>query len=285
MTREPMNLTDALSALQHAAGAAGGPAPVTTILRRRQRRTVARRGGAVALGVTAVAAAAVGLPSLQDAPSPVLPVVTNPSPTQPAPTATATPTQTATPTPTPEPSATTAPTAPPTGGEAALPLRDPLRWWYAGGPDGGSPVPTSDTELGDGDWFGFLGSVDVPGRTITFDVAILYTGRDDVVEQWNLRHPDSPLSPDEPTDWTVVNDVERERVLPVADDVVVATYCVGADEPTNQLRDFAEWATAERGAGGQCSAEPDPMVVPSGSDYWVAIRGGEVVQIVQQYFP
>lgn len=190
----------------------------------------------------------------------------------------------------PEAVAPPAAVAPPVDAVPTLPLKDPLveRW------DGVTPMvstaPRSGTSLEDGDFIAQLHGVDLAARTVDVDIYILHTN--EYADAWLKEH--------DPEQYAAIgfalngyvrqNDVTRIRTLPLADDVRVTRFCfrpygTSVDDPlTMEELPLDRWASlpAWGGLGSERCGAAEPG---RGEDYWLDVRGGEVVQLVGQYYP
>lgn len=232
---------------------------------RRAPHTDGARGVALAagLGVVVVVAAALLL-------GPGVRGDVDPSPSPSRTTAAATtrsdpPTTVPTPTPTPR-AGTSAPAAP-----AALP---PLEQRWRGEGPITSDTPAGD-ELQDGAFVAHVLSVDASARTITADLVIFHGG-DDAFAAARERggEVDDGIY--------VVDDVERDRVLRVADDVRVGVWCFDATDLRTVELAFADWAVPT--APGETTACGVRGWQFPGL-YWLDVRGGRVAQVTEQYTP
>jgi hypothetical protein len=132
-------------------------------------------------------------------------------------------------------------------------------------PAGSGCTPPSLTKLPDGEWFGFLRSVDVPAGRIGLDLECLFWG----------AAANAAARADGSTDIPVPNDhYERNRSPlvyrePTVPNVAVSVLGAGGSATTR-------YPTAYRlGAAG----------VLVGQEVWIQITQGWVVAIQQQYFP
>ncbi|WP_149203673.1 hypothetical protein [Actinotalea subterranea] len=179
-------------------------------------------------------------------------------------------------------STSTAPPVAPTEASsppAALPLKDPMTWRWDGAASITSDVPTSGSSLEDGDYFGELISVDTAARTVDVDIMILLTG--DLADAWVQQNDPEDYADGVENGYRMINDVERVRTLPLADDARITMWCTGYD--TEPMYEWAldEWAALPERGSITCDA-PDQA---RNQYYWVDVRDGEVAQLVGQYFP
>jgi hypothetical protein len=123
-------------------------------------------------------------------------------------------------------------------------------------------------------------SVDAAARTITADVVIFYGG-DDARAAAQAREPEMA---DQVVNngYYVVNDVARDRVLPVAPGVRVGVWCSALDGVRTVELTFDSWAAApEPGDTDECGVRGWPLPTL----YWLDVRSGAVAQITEQYLP
>lgn len=169
------------------------------------------------------------------------------------------------------PSATVT-TPAPAATPAALP---PLEQRWRGGSAITSDTPVGDDELQDGAFVAVVRSVDASARTLTADVVVFYGG-DDALAAAQARGDEVNNG------MYVVNDVERDRVLGVTDDVRVGVWCVEAGDLRTAELAFADWATpSEIGETTACGVRGWPFP----GLYWLDVRGGRVAQVTEQYTP
>ncbi|WP_024285834.1 hypothetical protein [Cellulomonas sp. KRMCY2] len=275
-----IDLRDALSGIQDAAGDAGGPAPTEAILARRRRRRAARAIGGTLVGAAVIGAVVLVAPSLLGPVEVLPPVVTeSPSPSpEPSTTPDPTPGTPETPeTPSPDAEPATDPTT------STMPLKDPSTR-FDGAVSIVSAIPDSEDSLADGDYFGFLHGADAAARTVSVDIGIFYGG-EAADEYVRVNEPEfwAAEGGTVPNGYFIVNDVERVREIPVSPDVTVANWCF-SDGLDVISRDFAQWATATRVDMQTCD-DPDPTVWQGNDLYWFDVRDGVVMQIVGQYVP
>lgn len=284
-----LDLSSALEDIADDARRGADLGPVDQIVTRRRRRRIARRGAGTAVGlalVSGIALAGTSLADWKDATTPLPAATESPSPTptpDPVPDPAPEPTDDAPATSAPPPETSTdAPDVPPS---AALPLVDPYesRWRDVGFPraDIISDAPQSATELEDGDFYGFLLDVDPAAGTVTVDLAIFYGGTSADAELDKLGVPEI----DRAAGYWITNEVTRPRVLPLSPDLVVTGYCTTPDGVQMRARTL-EQVGASTGSSPGCAAESRTGdETDGGSDFWVDVRGGEVVQIVGQFLP
>lgn len=143
------------------------------------------------------------------------------------------------------------------------------------GCSGGAPAP--DT-LPDGEYFGFVESMNTASQTMAFDLACFYTG-DEANQQAAARGDEVPV----PNDVYIVNDNTKVRTLsfdPAAELRLIdwnqcCEFASGAQMPSFAAAvdsgDFAEFD------GFRYSGTLSP--------YWVTIQNGRVVEIEEQFLP
>jgi len=143
------------------------------------------------------------------------------------------------------------------------------------GCSGGAPAP--DT-LPDGEYFGFVKSMNTASQTMGFDLACFYTG-DEANQQAAARGDEVPV----PNDVYIVNDNTKVRTLPfdpaaelkLIDWNQCCEFAAGAD-----MRSFASAVDSGRQAefGGF-------LYNGTLSPYWVTIQDGRVVKFEEQFLP
>lgn len=171
------------------------------------------------------------------------------------------------------------------GGDATtLPLKDPWVPRFDGTNSIVSATPTSEDRLEDGDYFGTLVAADAEAGTVSFDVGIFYGGQ--AAEDW-IRAND-PAELDYWPGWILVDDVQRTRVVLASPALVLTLACAdsGGSALTQVSGVLAELGSQDEPRAG-CSSESGLLDdIASGRDqYWFDVRGGEIVQMVGQYFP
>lgn len=144
-----------------------------------------------------------------------------------------------------------------------------------------SDVPTADAALTDGDYFGYLTALDPAARTVSVDIAQWLSGpaADRAAQEDGLIEPGEHV----PNDFYVRNQLKAVRVVPLADSVLVTvarcpqvcaqyagTLAGLAASLDTVTQDDASLAAAYRGRYSQ---------------YWLAVRGGRVERIDEQYVP
>lgn len=123
------------------------------------------------------------------------------------------------------------------------------------------------TDLEDGEHPVFVTAVDVEGRTLTVDVVQFLTGE----EAAAAYEAETGETGGPPNDYFIVNENDRLRTLPVADDVDV------------QLVRLAEDGDAASGPG--TFDELATYDATTTSPFWLTLDGGVVVTIEEQYVP
>jgi hypothetical protein len=176
---------------------------------------------------------------------------------------------------------TTAPASPPT--RSATPAGTPSTATPTSTPT--SPVPSTEAPsspspspldvLEDGRHFGYIVSIDVPTRTIVFDLAYFLTGEE--ANEAAAEHGDeTPV----PNDYYIVNDNPHLRTLAVAPDVEIRVIDWGhCCEPVEgELQPFGDAFATEHHRW-------DAMYQGAESQYWLTVEDGVVVRIEEQYLP
>lgn len=273
------DLSRALDEMADDAADRGRPADPDRVVGLRRRRRAVRRGAAGVAALAAAGALVLTGATLADLrspdPLPALPAPTTPAPER-TPEATAPAEEPVAPDPV-TPPATEAPTA------DARPLVDPYRSRWDGHESLVSDAPASGDGLEDGDFFGSVLAVDPDGRTITVDLELFYGGA--AATAWARENAPEVLEDGmdlPPSGFQVIDEVQRARTLALAPDVVVTGFCVRPDGTVEQhARDLAG-LTGPGDAG--CSATSRVDGAGGGAaQFWVDVRGGEVVQLVGQY--
>ena len=163
----------------------------------------------------------------------------------------------------------------------AMPLLPPEEHF----PESGvSAIPLSADALEDGDYFGFVKTIDVAGRTIDADIAIFYSGQA-AIDYLTENDPSAENPP--PNDYLIVNDVERVRTLDVSPDARIWDWCFGDDTVGLAFVERASldaWAAApldwELNCASGAAMARDPAAI-----YWIDVRDGVVAQIIGQFLP
>jgi hypothetical protein len=132
--------------------------------------------------------------------------------------------------------------------------------------------------LPDGEYFGFVKSMDTGSQTMSFDLACFYTG-DEANQQAAARGDEVPV----PNDVYIVNDNTKVRTVPF--------------DPAAELK-LIDWKQCCEFAAG-ADMQSFASAVDSGdfaefdgfryagtlSPYWVTIQGGQVVKFQEQFLP
>ncbi|WP_188079046.1 hypothetical protein [Actinotalea subterranea] len=267
-------LQDRLRTLATTAGQAHSrrdPLPVDHIVgRARRSRRIHDTVLLAASGAAVVAVALTGATLAQRDPTP--PPAVSPTPVE-------TPTPTPTPTPTEAVTPPVEPTPPPASTPSTLPLKDPLASRWMGDASLSSDVPESGDTLEDGDYFADLLSVDPKARTVEVDITILLTGA--LADAWVRENDPEDFADGVENGYRIINDVERPRTLPLADDARITMWCTGAPGIQQQEWTFEDWAALPDTGDTTCA--PDDAT--RNRYYWVDVRDGEVAQLVGQFFP
>lgn len=149
------------------------------------------------------------------------------------------------------------------------------------GATGPSDSPTASEspggELEDGRHFGFVGSVDVDGRTIAFDRAEFLTG-----DEANEAAAEEGLETPVPNDYFIENDEEELSTLGLSPDVELVLL--------DWSRCCDETFVGELEAFGAAFEDPpfvqgDLIYQGPTSPYWVTVEGGAITRIEEQYLP
>jgi hypothetical protein len=136
-----------------------------------------------------------------------------------------------------------------------------------------TPEPSESPNLEDGHHFVFVkGGLLAPDgtRRVRFDLAYFLTG--DEAEEAANAHGDEFVN-----DYYIVNDNDRLRLLPLADEVEVEYIPVGACCDL-QAGNVDAWLEAVLGTNQTDYGGKD---VP----WWFTVEGGEITKIEQQYLP
>lgn len=141
----------------------------------------------------------------------------------------------------------------------------------------GSTTPTASgdsgggVDLDDGRHPAYLTSVDVAGRTLTFDVIQFLTGDEATTAyQAETGETDTP-----PNDYFIVNENPKLRTAPVSAGVTV------------QLVRLADDGDADLDAGtwDELSTYLAQPGIQEFSPFWLTVSGGEITAIEEQYLP
>jgi hypothetical protein len=139
----------------------------------------------------------------------------------------------------------------------------------------GGPAP--DT-LPDGEYFGFIKSMNTDSQTVAFDLACFYSG-DEANEQAAARGDEVPV----PNDVYIVNDNTKVRTL---------TFDPAAELRLidwNQCCEFAQGAEMQSFASAVDSGDFAEFggfrYAGTLSPYWVTIQDGQVVAFEEQFLP
>jgi hypothetical protein len=141
--------------------------------------------------------------------------------------------------------------------------------------------PTFATDLDDGRYIAYAKKVDLhtQPRSVRFDLAIYLTG-----DEANQYAADHGMEVPVPDDNIIVNENPKLRLMPLADDVeikVIAYPDCGPACGPNETLTVAEFGDLleldEPFADGAHTGPTAP--------YWLTIRDGTIVRIVEQYQP
>jgi len=158
---------------------------------------------------------------------------------------------------------TPAATPPPTQSQAPITSQTPA----------GTASPSPGLE--DGRSPVYVTAIDVPGRTVTFDLIQFLTG-DEAKRAYTKDHPEDPGWP--PNDYYIVNENSRLRTLPVVAGVdTTVNWLGGGADPEeisfDQLPDY--FATNPAPSDGHLWYAP----------FWLTVDDGQVVLLEEQYIP
>ena len=135
-----------------------------------------------------------------------------------------------------------------------------------------SPVVEDDQALPDGTYYGFLRSIDQPGRTVSFDLMQHFIG--------DAAHQAESEDNAEQLDGYTRNPSEAVRILPVTPDVVVTTVgcCVYEGSPGTFDGLAASFLPGAAHAGDYSYPYRGPL-----APYWLTVHAGAVTRIDEQY--
>jgi hypothetical protein len=137
------------------------------------------------------------------------------------------------------------------------------------------PTVSPPRVLSDGRHAVYLTAIDVPGRTVTFDVIQFLTG-DAADEAYRQDHPE--IGGDVPNGFYIRNVNPRLRTLPVRQDVPVQVVWLGDGN--------APEAISFEGLPGYFVGDVVPDDARVWYDpFWLTVRGDHVESIVEQYIP
>lgn len=129
--------------------------------------------------------------------------------------------------------------------------------------------------LSDGRHAVYLTAIDVPGRTVTFDVIEFLTGHA-ADEAFHQDHPE--IGEDVPNGFYIRNVDPRLRTLPVRRDVPVRVVWLGDGNAPESISFEA--------LPGYFAGDLDPDDARVWYDpFWLTVRGDRVESIVEQYIP
>jgi hypothetical protein len=134
-----------------------------------------------------------------------------------------------------------------------------------------SESPTSSTSpspvLGDGRHPTYLKHVDVPNRTVTFDLIQFLTG-DEAKKAYVKDHPEDPGG--SPNDYYIINENPRLRTLPVVAGVEVTVLWLGGGAQPEKIS-FEEL--------------PEYLASKAQGPFWLTVDDGDVFEIEEQFIP
>jgi hypothetical protein len=134
------------------------------------------------------------------------------------------------------------------------------------------PSATASPILEDGRSFVYVKRVDASAPSLTFDLALFYTG-EKANQIAGERGGEVPV----PNDVYIVNDNPMLRTLPFADGARFFSYDWRACCDTYTPMTLDRWAAYV--------AAPTRRFHGKLSPYWITVRGGEVVKVEEQYLP
>jgi hypothetical protein len=149
----------------------------------------------------------------------------------------------------------------------------------APGAEGTPSAAPGPPVLADGRHPVYLTDLDLPRRTVTFDLIQFLTGAE-ATKVWAKQHPDDPEGP--PNDYLIVNDNRRLRTLPIADRAEVTVVQTGAASGgvTNVQISLGDLP------GHLARQKPETVDDRlSYAPYWLTVRSGQVTRIEEQFLP
>ena len=135
-----------------------------------------------------------------------------------------------------------------------------------------SPKPSASPIVGEGRNFVYVKAVDPVTPTLTFDLALFYSG-EEANQIAGERGDEVPV----PNDVYIVNDNAKLRTIPLTADVEILAY------DWHTCCDDYTAMTLDRWAG--YVAAPTRRFHGATSPYWITVRDGEVVKVEEQYLP
>ena len=146
------------------------------------------------------------------------------------------------------------------------------------GPEPGEPGSPGEALLEDGRHFGYVRSVDVEGRTISFDLAYFLSGEEANQAYQEATGDSGPV----PNDHFVVNDNPLLRTLSLAPDVRLRLLDWNNCCDTFFDGDLALFAQA---IGEQADVADGDLIYRGQSQWWITVENGVVTEIEEQYSP
>ncbi len=138
--------------------------------------------------------------------------------------------------------------------------------------------PSASPVLADGRSAAYLTVLDIPHRSITFDLIEFLTG-DAAKKAWQKANPGSgDDGPDD--DYYIVNDNPKLRTLPVAANVTVSVLQNDGGSPQTATITLAALP------GYLAKAKPDTTDHKlSYNPWWLTVQNGQIVKIEEQFVP
>ena len=146
------------------------------------------------------------------------------------------------------------------------------------GPEPGEPGSPGEALLEDGRHFGYVRSVDVEGRTISFDLAYFLSGEEANQAYQEATGDTGPV----PNDHFVVNDNPMLRTLTLAPDVRLRLLDWNNCCDTFFDGDLALFAEA---IGEHADVTDGDLIYRGQSQWWITVENGVVTEIEEQYSP
>lgn len=141
-----------------------------------------------------------------------------------------------------------------------------------------TPSATPSPVLPDGRSPAYLTSLDVSGRTVTFDLIEFLTG-DAAKKAWQKANPGSGQDgPDD--DYFIVNDNPKLRTLPVSASVQILV--VDLSGPGVQSKAIT-WAAAPAYFAGIKPDTSDHKL--AWNPFWLTVQNGQIVKMEEQFLP
>jgi len=141
-----------------------------------------------------------------------------------------------------------------------------------------TPSPTPSAALPDGRSPAYLTSIDVSGRTVTFDLIEFLTG-DAAKKAWMKANPGSGED-GPPNDYFIVNDNPKLRTLPVSASVQITV--VDLSGPGVQTKPIAFAAAPAYFAGIKPDTSDHRL---AWNPFWLTVQNGQIVKMEEQFLP